>query len=121
MYKFIKTVKQLVVSLPFISEGLTFMMYPTFANVRMYQASMVIQQLNLEPSEVSMVTQQLNLEPSAVSMVIQQLNLEPLAVSQFSITQSCMYAIKYNEIKYKTIKYKALKYKCNQVFVQVSK
>ena len=74
MYKF-KTVKQLVVSPPSIFADLTLV-------------SIVIQQLNLEPSEVSMVIQQLNLEPLAISMVIQQLNLEPLEVSQSSIMQS---------------------------------
>ena len=75
MYKFIKKVKQLVVSPPSIFADLTLV-------------SMVIQQLNLEPSEVSMVIQQLNLEPLAVSMVIQGLSLVPLAVSQSNIKQS---------------------------------
>ena len=64
-----------------------------------------------------MVIQQLNLEPPEVSMVIQQLNLEPLEVSQLSITQSCIYEIKYNAIKYKTIKCKTIKYKQSSINV----
>ena len=82
MYKFIKTIKQLVVSPPSIIADLTLV-------------SMVIQQLNLEPPTISMVIQQLNLEPLAISMVIQQLNLEPLA----------SHTIKYNAVKYNPNKF----------------
>ena len=74
MYKFVKTIKQLVVSPPSIIADLTLV-------------SMVIQGLSLVPLAVSMVIQGLSLVPLAVSMVIQGLSLVPLAVSQSNITQ----------------------------------
>ena len=72
MYKFIKTVKQLVVSPPSIIADLTL---------------------------VSMVIQGLSLVPLAVSMVIQGLSLEPSEVTHGSLTIKYN-AVKYNPNKF---------------------